>query len=483
MIRTTATQDLGPPRSVTSAFAFATADGDGDGADDWPHTWRLLPWLLAGFLAMLYLLPIDVIQFHVDPPFDPRPDRFAIVGLVLLWLAVTFTARGQVASRPARGARRAILVYLTIAVTSVLLNLETLARLDEIELAQRRLFLLFSFAALFYIAVASIKPSELRNFAILLVVLGCITAVGTLWEFRTDFNAFYAWSKDLLGSIAEVPPPPSDVGQPRELTVGPTQHGLAVACLLTFALPFAVVGLMDCRSPRTKVLYGVAVCLLVAASMATLRKTGAVGPLVAVGVLVAYRPRKMLALAPLAVILVIAVAAIAPAAIGTVVDQFSNGFFENGSTEARTSDYAALEPDITAHPLLGRGYGSLDPIRADSYRILDNEYLGQVFQVGFIGLAAYLLMIGATLAIAHPVARSRDPTRSSYALAAAAGCAVFGVVTALFDVLSFPQVPYMFFFLAGMITVAASRGAGRAEVRGQLDTSHTRGLLAQPEAG
>jgi len=461
----------------------AVPTAEGERADDWPHTRRLLPWLLAGFLAMLYLLPIDVIQFHVDPPFDPRPDRFAIVGLVLLWLAVTFTARGEVASRPARGARRAILVYLTIAVTSVLLNLETLARLDEIELAQKRLFLLFGFAALFYIAVASIKPSELRNFGILLVVLACITAVGTLWEFRTDFNPFYVWSKDLLGSIAEVPPPPSDVGQPRELTVGPTQHGLALACIMTFALPFAVVGLMDCQRSRTKILYGIAICLLVAGSMATLRKTGAVGPLVAVGVLLAYRPRKMVALAPLAVILAIVVTAIAPAAIGTVVDQFRNGFFENGSTEARTSDYAALEPDVTAHPLLGRGYGSLDPIRADSYRILDNEYLGQVFQVGFIGVAAYLVMIGAAVAIAHPVARSRDPTRSSYALAAAAGCAVFAAVSALFDVLSFPQVPYMFFFLAGMITVAASGGSGRAEVRRQWGTPHTGGMLARPGAG
>jgi hypothetical protein len=46
--------------------------------------------------------------------------------------------------------------------------------------------------------------------------------------------------------------------------------------------------------------------------------------------------------------------------------------------------------------------------------------------------------------------------RGPPALAAAAGCLGFAVATALYDILSFPQAPYLFVFLAAMCTCAAS---------------------------
>ena len=42
----------------------------------------------------------------------------------------------------------------------------------------------------------------------------------------------------------------------------------------------------------------------------------------------------------------------------------------------RTSDYPAVVPDLLTRPILGRGYGTLDSERVDTYRIFDNEYLG-----------------------------------------------------------------------------------------------------------
>jgi hypothetical protein len=44
-------------------------------------------------------------------------------------------------------------------------------------------------------------------------------------------------------------------------------------------------------------------------------------------------------------------------------------------------------------------------------------------------------------------------------LAAASGFVAFGVASALFDLFSFSQVPYMFFFIAGLCSVAASEPA------------------------
>jgi hypothetical protein len=54
--------------------------------DAFPHTRRPLPWALAGFLAMLFFVPIDSTEVKVSLPVGSQPDRFAIGGLVLAWV-------------------------------------------------------------------------------------------------------------------------------------------------------------------------------------------------------------------------------------------------------------------------------------------------------------------------------------------------------------------------------------------------------------
>jgi O-antigen ligase len=147
-----------------------------------------------------------------------------------------------------------------------------------------------------------------------------------------------------------------------------------------------------------------------------------------------------------------------PGALGTF-DILANAS-SSGSTQQRLVDYSGVAPDILAHPLLGRGYGSLDTDNSRWYRILDNEYLDELFQVGFIGLIAYLVMVFAPLATAHRlIKRTRgDP---SPLIAAAAGCAAFAVVSATFDAMAYPEAPYSFFFVAGLIA-AAARGSSNS---------------------
>ena len=79
-----------------------------------------------------------------------------------------------------------------------------------------------------------------------------------------------------------------------------------------------------------------------------------------------------------------------------------------------------------------------------------------MFQIGALGLLAFLAVIVTPLFIARPVLRSDDPVRGPPALAAAAACVAFGVACALYDILTFPQAPYLFLFMAAMCTCAAS---------------------------
>ena len=93
-----------------------------------------------------------------------------------------------------------------------------------------------------------------------------------------------------------------------------------------------------------------------------------------------------------------------------------------------------------------------------TYRILDNQYLDTLFVVGVVGLISYLAIVFCAMMTAHGVIK-RGGVRAPPALAAAAGCAAFGLVSATYDAAGFPQAVYSFLFAAGLIAVAASKRA------------------------
>jgi O-antigen ligase len=159
--------------------------------------------------------------------------------------------------------------------------------------------------------------------------------------------------------------------------------------------------------------------------------------------------------------MLLAMPVIAPGALGSIRNQlFTNQLQQSNSTTGRTQDYAAVRPDVEAHPTLGRGYGSYDPHK---YRIIDNQYIGMAIETGFVGVGSYLLMLLAVVLAARPALRSGDPRRAPPALAAACAAVAIGVAAALFDVFAYPQVPYVFLFVAGLAVVCASDATPAAE--------------------
>ena len=426
-------------------------------AGDWPRTGRALPWLLAVFLCVLWLVPSEAIELSIPLPIDPHPDRFLLLGLVAAALVSVLADRRSAPSTPVVGISLALFGFVAVALVSLALNAQTLVSLGELDRGSKQVALLFSTFAVFFVVATVIRPSELRNFAALIVVLASVAAIGTIYEYRTDYNVFYDVADKLFSGVASVEPAGHGSLDSRDESIGPTQHGLAIATMLALALPWAVIGLTSARTNARKVLYGLAVTLIFAGAVSTQRKTSIVAPAAAVLVLVAYRPRQMLRLAPFGAVLLVAVHIMAPAALGGVGSQFTGGFFENGSTIGRTSDYEAIAPDIATHPMFGRGYGTIDVAQSDTYRILDNQYLGWLVQVGFLGLAVYLALLATAMALAHRVIRSGpDAVSRQTGLAAMAGFGAFAVAGALFDLASFVQVPSLFCFIAGLCSVAAA---------------------------
>ena len=420
------------------------------GGDAWPRTTRLLPWSLAAFLAMLFLVPFEAAALPVTLPLDAKPDRLFLIAIAGLWLLALAAARGE--GRPRlRGnlLHGAVGLLAATAVLSVVLNSDALRLHGELELGLKKVALLLSFVAVFVIVASTLRPREARNFIPLVVGLGCVAAAGTIWEYRTGYDVFYEIGGRILPGGLETPSIATEADSAGRVSVlGPTIHPLALTQLLAMVVPFAVVGGLYATTGRRRLLYVAATLLLLAGVFATQRKTGPIVLAAGLGTLFLFRPRRLLRAAPVGAVLVLAIPLIAPSAVGSVRDQLTPQRAVGAvSSRDRLSDFAAVGPEVLNHPAIGRGWQTYEPKR---YRVLDNEYLAILIGSGWIGIGAYVLMLIAALVVCARAIRTEDPDRAPPALAAAAAVAMLAVASATFDTIAFAAVPYTFFFFLGL---------------------------------
>jgi len=247
--------------------------------------------------------------------------------------------------------------------------------------------------------------------------------------------------------------------------------------MLAMALPIALVRVMHSSRTRERLLCGLAACILLGAMVATYRKSALLAPLTVCLVLAYFRRRELLRLAPLGVVLVLAIPALAPNALGSVIEQLQPKRLGVSTVSDRVSDYDAIRPDVLSHLAFGRGFGSYDH---SIYRVLDNDLLMRLVETGVVGVAAYLLMLLLGIGAAVPIIRRREPGRAPPALAIAAAAAAFLVLSALFDIMSFPHGPYILMIMLGLLAVlVAEEGRGPDERRRRRPEE----LRVEPEQG
>jgi hypothetical protein len=428
----------------------------------WPRTTRILPWSVAGFMAMLWLVPFNSIALSASLPIDLKFDRLILPFLIAAWvLALAAGGPGAPCVRLTR-IHVALAAYIALACLSIVLDAGTLNRALELDLAVKKLTLLLSYGLLFVVVASVVRRSEIRAFLTYTLALAVICALGTIWEYRFHYNVFYSLSDTLLPGLFQVGSAESasvdEIG--RRLVRGPAELGLETVAMLAMALPIAVVSLLQATRWRMRILYGLAACLLLAAAISTYRKSALIAPLSAILTLAYFRRRELLRLAPLGlVVLVVGVHALSPGALGAIAGQLDSSRLGVATVSDRTSDYDAIRPDVWTDPVLGRGFGTYEHIR---YRILDMEMLDRLVEGGVVGVSAYLLLMAAVVAAARNPIRRRDPRWSPVALSAAGATVSFLVMSFLFDVMSFPHCPYILLSLAGLL--AAVVGA-REEAR------------------
>ncbi|HEY3758584.1 MAG TPA: hypothetical protein VGL37_02395 [Solirubrobacteraceae bacterium] len=462
-----------PPARPPKAESAAAAPRDA-----FPHTRRPLPWVLAAFLAMLFFVPVDSTELKVHMPVGSQIDRFAIVGLVFVWICLGGDQRAFLRTRRSKLFAGAAVLFLVLAVASLLLDAGRIINIGDFQLALKRFGLLGSFLILSWFTLTALRFEDVRGFATYLIGLATFMSIGMIVERHTGYNLFYNWSSAILKPIATVAPSPTNIhpelgSDGRVSVVGPTLHGLAATTMLIVVMPFALVRMLDATSRRTWWLNALAFILMLVAAAATDRKTALLVPIAVVIYLGCYRPRQVLRLVPVGLVVLVGLVHFAsPGALGTIFTPTAG--LSSSSTTHRTGDFTDIEPDVFAHPLLGRGFGTIEPDQETVFRINDDEYIDEIWEVGIVGLLAYFTMIIAPIVLARRAIRGRDPNIAPLALAASAGCIAYLVVNALFDAMSFPQAPYMFFMVAALTTIAAAGPAGNV----QSSRERVRQLLA-----
>lgn len=417
---------------------------------DWPRTNRWVPWLIAAFLAIAWFLPIDSITPRGFSAFDLKLDRVLLVAMLLVWLPSALLG-GEAAPRlrGLGGIGLALAAFALVALFGVLIDAQAVLRTGAADLATKKLLLLGSYVAFFVIVATSLRAVEVERFARLFMWLGFGAALLVLYDRLFGVNEFFELARRLFpGSAFSIRPIDTSPIDPHPVT-GPTRHALAAAAMLAMALPFGVVRLLEERT-RRRWLYGLVVLALLFGVWATNRKTGVFASVGALATLVLLRPREMLLrVLPGAVVVLGVIALIKPNAVGFELRRLSPQAITQGlSSQGRSADYPAIVPDVRAHLLMGRGWGTYD------YRILDNNWLVLLLETGIVGTAAFAALIASVWSGAWRVLRSADLARASPVLAAAAGTTAFAVSMALFDALSFAQVPYFFLFNAALVAAS-----------------------------
>jgi hypothetical protein len=135
-----------------------------------------------------------------------------------------------------------------------------------------------------------------------------------------------------------------------------------------------------------------------------------------------------------------------PGMIGTLRYLFINTS-QDPSALSRSGSYGIVEHFVNNSPLFGRGFGTFLP----QYRILDNEYLLLLVEIGVVGVLAFVSVIFAAASCAAvAIRRYSNELDRQFGQALAASVLAVGVLAAFFDALSFPMAAGCIFLCAGL---------------------------------
>ena len=137
-----------------------------------------------------------------------------------------------------------------------------------------------------------------------------------------------------------------------------------------------------------------------------------------------------------------------PGMLGTILGLFTS-IGTDSSSASRVDSYGIALSYLHSSPLFGRGLATFLP----RYRIFDNEYLLLLVEIGIVGVASLLILLGTALVGNRCQRRSSDLGLSLLVRGLVAGIAAGALSLALFDAFSFAMMPGLL-LLVGIVGAA-----------------------------
>jgi polysaccharide biosynthesis protein PslJ len=397
--------------------------------------------LLVTYALLLFMLPAQLIFAPLGASGSPA--SVVGIGLVGYWGAMRLvpgsgSARGLQPMRIAVGALAAS-VMLAYAVG-------TLRPLppDQLSGADRGILTLLSWLGPALVAMDMLGTAESvrKLLRVVVVLVGIMAAMGLL-QFATGFNLadLYHIPGLKINYDVAVVSERSDFRRVAATASHPIEFGVVLAMTLPLALHTAF------NATDRKWLWWGVVLLIGVASPMSLSRSAILGLFIAFIVLFSGWPssRRMGVLLVLPVFIVGLRFAV-PGLVGTIKSLFDS-LGSDPSIQGRTDDYKVVGQFISQSPWVGRGFGTFLP---QDFFFLDNQYLGAIIEIGYIGFAALvaLFLIGFVTARGARV-RFRDPALKDLTQSLAASLLVAGIGYVTFDGLGFPMVTGLLFLLLG----------------------------------
>ena len=419
----------------------------------------LLRWdsLIALILIVVLFVPIGRYQLPASLPFDLELYRVVVAVVLLVWgTSLLIDSRVQLRSTVFD---RPLLLISACVLASEVANLSRVAAYGSHVLKSLTFFL--SFVLVYYLTATTLRRRHSVEFLLkLLTVGGVAIAICAVYEMRTHYNVF-----DHLETVI---PFLTFQGALSYLTIGgsirafgSSQQPIALGAALILILPFAIY---FARTSGRR--WWFAATVLVLGALASGSRTALLMLGVEAIVFLCLKPQETKRLWPALVPAVVVIHFALPGTIGSLKDSF----FPKGGLIAQQSrleaDYDPLlaggrirqiRPmlaEASQRPLFGEGLGTRitgfnTPER--NAPILDNQWLSNVLEVGFIGLAAWFwLLVSAGRKLTRA---SREPGRPGddwLFTALAASVTSFGVGMLTFDAFEFTQVTFIFWIVLGI---------------------------------
>jgi hypothetical protein len=238
------------------------------------------------------------------------------------------------------------------------------------------------------------------------------------------------------------------------------QHAIPLGALLVMMMPLAFY----LYQRTTRKIWLAAAFVLVMGALATTSRT-AVVMLIVIGLVFFWLKRaEMVRLLPLLPVALVLIQVAMPGTLGT----FRAIFFPKGGLVAEeqegegtgTGRVADIGPSLQEwgrQPLFGQGFGTRLTSQFDrlqNARILDDQWLSSLLEVGMIGVAALVWMIVRAIRRLKRYAK-QDASDYGWLLAAlAASIYAFAIGMFTYDAFSFIQVTFMLFLLLGLSAAA-----------------------------